>query len=238
MYTCQIVFIPDCSYSQPPADFWEWFSEYLEDDEEIDVKAGGGHTMTIGELCRQYLTKLEWYSTLFPRIPVPVQKDLDVKLKAYDEERRQTRMTEIQQSGGGASADDAQFGQAERATRKRSDRCVLAVSILFSFYCFIHAITCYCFSFRCGHYIIVAIRQCRVYDTCAGIVVLVAVLAALVRRRTAATIDIDVISVRTHALISTARIQPTSGVVHSHVTDADPSTCRRLVIGLVHCFPC
>ena len=70
-----------CRYSQPPADFWDWFSEYLEDDEEIDVKAGGGHVMTIGEMCRQFLTKLEWYSTLFPRIPVPVQKDVDIKFR-------------------------------------------------------------------------------------------------------------------------------------------------------------
>ena len=49
--------------------------------QEIDVKAGGGHSMTIGEMVRQFLTKLEWYATLFPRIPVPVQKDLDKKLK-------------------------------------------------------------------------------------------------------------------------------------------------------------
>lgn len=38
--------------------------------------------MTIGEMLRHWLTKLEWYSTLFPRIPVPTQKDLDEKMKA------------------------------------------------------------------------------------------------------------------------------------------------------------
>lgn len=50
--------------------------------QEIDVKAGGGHVMTIGEMLRQWLVKLEWYSTLFPRIPVPIEKDLAVKLKS------------------------------------------------------------------------------------------------------------------------------------------------------------
>ena len=29
--------------------------------------------MTIGVMVRQLLTKLDWYDTLFPRIPVPIQ---------------------------------------------------------------------------------------------------------------------------------------------------------------------
>lgn len=41
--------------------------------QEMDVKAGGGQVMTIGEMLRAFLTKLEWFSTLFPRIPVPIQ---------------------------------------------------------------------------------------------------------------------------------------------------------------------
>ena len=41
--------------------------------QEIDVKAGGGKTMTIGEMLRSFLTKLEWFDTRFPRIPVNVQ---------------------------------------------------------------------------------------------------------------------------------------------------------------------
>lgn len=38
--------------------------------------------MTIGEMLRSFLTKLEWFSTLFPRIPVPVQKIIDQHMKA------------------------------------------------------------------------------------------------------------------------------------------------------------
>ena len=48
------------------------------------MKAGGGHSIKIGEMLRQWLTKLEWYSTLFPRIPVPVQKSIEQKLRQYD----------------------------------------------------------------------------------------------------------------------------------------------------------
>lgn len=29
-------------YTQPPADLYDWYEEYLQDEEEVDVKAGGG----------------------------------------------------------------------------------------------------------------------------------------------------------------------------------------------------
>lgn len=38
--------------------------------------------MSVGEMLRSFLTKLEWFSTLFPRIPVPVQKMIDQQMKA------------------------------------------------------------------------------------------------------------------------------------------------------------
>lgn len=71
-------------FTQPPSDLFDWYEEYLQDEEEIDVKAGGGQNITIGLMCRQFLTKLDWFSTLFPRIPVPVQKQIEQKLNEYD----------------------------------------------------------------------------------------------------------------------------------------------------------
>lgn len=71
-------------YTQPPADLFDWYEEFLQDEEEIDVKAGGGQTQTIGQMCRQFLVKLDWFSTLFPRIPVPIQKQIEQKLGDYD----------------------------------------------------------------------------------------------------------------------------------------------------------
>lgn len=52
--------------------------------QEIDVRAGGGQTTTVGQIVRHMLSKLDWYSTLFPRIPVPIQKDLEKKLAERD----------------------------------------------------------------------------------------------------------------------------------------------------------
>lgn len=68
-------------YTQPPADLVEWYDDFLDDEEELDVKAGGGCVMSVGEMLRSFLTKLEWFSTLFPRIPVPVQKAIDQQMK-------------------------------------------------------------------------------------------------------------------------------------------------------------
>jgi len=42
----------------------------------LDVRAGGGHLITIGQMLKQWLTKLEWFDTLFPRIPVPIQNEI------------------------------------------------------------------------------------------------------------------------------------------------------------------
>lgn len=71
-------------YTQPPNDLFDWYEEFLQDEEEIDVKAGGGGHLTVGQMCRQFLVKLDWFSTLFPRIPVPIQKSIEQKLGDYD----------------------------------------------------------------------------------------------------------------------------------------------------------
>lgn len=67
-------------FTQPPANLWDWFEPYMEDEEEIDVKAGGGKSMTMGDFCKLILTKLEWFETRFPRIPVNVEKMVRTKI--------------------------------------------------------------------------------------------------------------------------------------------------------------
>ncbi|CAI4226985.1 unnamed protein product [Auanema sp. JU1783] len=66
-------------YTQPPADLWAWFEPYLDDEEEVDPKSGTGDPMTFAQIVKLMLTKLDWYGTLFPRIPVPIQKEIDEK---------------------------------------------------------------------------------------------------------------------------------------------------------------
>lgn len=71
-------------YTQPPQDLWKWLEPYLSDTEAIDPKAGGGAPMTIGEMVHYLLTKPDWFSTLFPRIPIPTQKEIEEKLNEYE----------------------------------------------------------------------------------------------------------------------------------------------------------
>jgi len=63
-------------YCQPPSDFLTWFEPYFDDDEMIDLKAGRGFQTTIGEMCKMMLLELDWFGTLFPRIPVNVEARL------------------------------------------------------------------------------------------------------------------------------------------------------------------
>ena len=107
--------------------------------QEIDVKAGGGHVMTIGDMLRQWLVKLEWYSTLFPRIPVPIEKDLAVKLKS-----RPVIYSQPEPEPEHIADDQVSFGEAERRRGYDGERvytcvclgrenncCVLVVNMTF-----------------------------------------------------------------------------------------------------------
>lgn len=81
------------------------------------MKAGGGHVMTIGEIALHFLTKLEWYSTLFPRIPVPIQKQIEQNLLA----RKATRAVAAARLGSTApehSSRAASYSDLERIGRQ------------------------------------------------------------------------------------------------------------------------
>ena len=47
--------------------------------------------MTMGMMAQQLLTRLDWYGTLFPRVPVPIQKQIDQKLKDKRREQQNER---------------------------------------------------------------------------------------------------------------------------------------------------
>ncbi len=68
-------------YTQQPQDLFGWYADYLDDEEELDVRAGGGMTMKVGQMLRHWLIRLEWFDTLFPRIPVPIQSDIMYALR-------------------------------------------------------------------------------------------------------------------------------------------------------------
>lgn len=50
--------------------------------------------MTIGQMLHHWLTKLDWFSTLFPRIPVPIQKQIETKVNNYCRQHNVTFVTQ------------------------------------------------------------------------------------------------------------------------------------------------
>lgn len=111
-------------YTQPPQDLWDWYDEYLEDPEELDVKAGGGQVMTIGNILKNFLCKLEWFSTLFPRIPVPIQQKLEKMMNerfpppAVGMARKPLPSSTLRH----IPDSEAHYGEAEKVSRMRGIR--------------------------------------------------------------------------------------------------------------------
>ncbi|KAJ3093158.1 PRP38 pre-mRNA processing factor 38 domain-containing protein B [Quaeritorhiza haematococci] len=69
-------------YVCKPADLFDWFDTYLDDDEEVVVEGGPKpRSMTMGRLCRDLLTEQKWIGTMLPRIPVPIAREIEKKLK-------------------------------------------------------------------------------------------------------------------------------------------------------------
>ncbi|KAL0275795.1 UNVERIFIED_CONTAM: hypothetical protein PYX00_003540 [Menopon gallinae] len=108
-------------YTQPPADLYDWFENYLEDTEEMDVKAGGGQIMTIGDMLRNFLTKLEWFSTLFPRIPVPIQQKIEKRINErfppHLQNRQKPQTSHSNREARHIPDDEVSFGEAEKYSR-------------------------------------------------------------------------------------------------------------------------
>ncbi|KAG4066812.1 hypothetical protein HA402_012879 [Bradysia odoriphaga] len=110
-------------YTQPPGDLYDWYEDYLQDEEEVDAKAGGGQTMTIGQMIHQWLVKLDWFSTLFPRIPVPIQKQIEKRLDEYSRKNNvnlQARYMNVERETGGGAGSSGHMGK--RDGREQFDR--------------------------------------------------------------------------------------------------------------------
>ena len=74
-----------------------------------EVEAGGGKEITIGEMVKQFLNKLEWFDTRFPRIPVPVQKEITDYFEQM--EKYTIGHEDVQEAGCGV------WSYSERASR-------------------------------------------------------------------------------------------------------------------------
>ncbi|GMH80147.1 hypothetical protein TL16_g08422 [Triparma laevis f. inornata] len=74
-------------FTLDPKDLWPFFKDYIYDVEEFEVKPG--LTLTMGEFVSNLITSLDYYSTILPRLPVLLARQMKVKLlRAGEEESR------------------------------------------------------------------------------------------------------------------------------------------------------
>ena len=81
-------------YACDPTQIFGWIQPYLYDDEPVQVLAnkkgarGGsnsdGSGSTIGEFVRSIFSSTSYHGTTFPRLPIQIERDLQVKLLQAD----------------------------------------------------------------------------------------------------------------------------------------------------------
>lgn len=86
------------------------------------MKAGGGHVMTIGDLVEHFLTKLDWYSTLFPRIAVPVQKQIEQGMRQHKANKWRNGAAAAAATAAVATNEDNSGKHAESHSRANDER--------------------------------------------------------------------------------------------------------------------
>lgn len=108
-------------FTLPPAMMWDWFEPYLDDEEEIDVKAGGGKSMPMGEMIKLMITRLEWFETRFPRIAVNHEKIIREKLDERNALARQNQQNhQTQAATNSQNYSEEKEREEERKTAERS----------------------------------------------------------------------------------------------------------------------
>mmetsp|Transcript_50973 Transcript_50973/g.119137 ORF Transcript_50973/g.119137 Transcript_50973/m.119137 type:complete len:536 (+) Transcript_50973:125-1732(+) len=69
-------------------ELWPRLGEYTLDTEEMRTSKDSDATTTIGEFVEDLMTQERYYSTVFPRLPASVKKQLDIKLAQVPQYRR------------------------------------------------------------------------------------------------------------------------------------------------------
>ncbi|KAJ6766762.1 hypothetical protein OIU79_022679 [Salix purpurea] len=104
-------------YAGDPKTLWNWFEPYIKDDEEFSPGSSGRKT-TMGIYVRDLLLGQYYFDTLFPRIPVPVLRQIISNLEKM---KLPTKIS-------GATGDGNRHGSDDTARRPPSVKAALSVS--------------------------------------------------------------------------------------------------------------
>lgn len=70
-------------YTGPPDEIWKWIQPYIHDEDGIKVEQSGRPT-TVGEFVRRLFSGRDFCGTTLPRLPILVERDLQVKILQAD----------------------------------------------------------------------------------------------------------------------------------------------------------
>eukprot|EP00249_Psilotum_nudum_P019658 c27362_g1_i2 orf=637-1905(-) len=100
-------------YVGDPKTLWSWFEPYIKDEEEFSPSSNGRMT-TIGVFVRDLLLDQYYFDTLFPRIPVPVVRQITANLERLKLPTQSAKVTGT--AGRHASEDTARRPPSVKAS--------------------------------------------------------------------------------------------------------------------------
>ncbi|GMJ01254.1 hypothetical protein HRI_003794600 [Hibiscus trionum] len=104
-------------YAADPKTLWTWFEPYIKDEEEFSPGSSGQMT-TMGVYVRDLLLGQYYFDTLFPRIPVPVLRQIVSSLEKM----------KLPTKTSGSTGDNSRHGSDDTARRPPSVKAALSVS--------------------------------------------------------------------------------------------------------------
>ncbi|GLT28761.1 hypothetical protein SLA2020_036690 [Shorea laevis] len=104
-------------YAADPKTLWTWYEPYIKDEEEFSPGSNGRRT-TMGVYVRDLLLGQYYFDTLFPRIPVPVVRQVVSNLEKM----------KLATKPSGAIGDSNRHGSDDTARRPPSVKAALSVS--------------------------------------------------------------------------------------------------------------
>ncbi len=78
-------------YGCDPKEMWEWFAPYVDDPEEFAPSSDPNAVTTIGQWLRGLLSELQYYGTMLPRIPVPIERKIKMRLVLLEENKKRAK---------------------------------------------------------------------------------------------------------------------------------------------------
>lgn len=75
-------------YACDPKQIWDWYAPYLDDSEEFAPSSDPNALTTLGLWLRGLLSDLHYYGTMLPRIPVPLERKIKMRLVLVDEKKK------------------------------------------------------------------------------------------------------------------------------------------------------